>query len=297
VATIATSCRADLSASEIAAFSQTALDRDLTADAELLVAAPRDEAVVLGAFQRKSEVTIDLPLVRRGSGGAAARVSPGGVWVALALRRVAALEPSCNVDNILNRHVRPLLRAIGAAHYFGRDWIAVAHRPVALVAFGYSQRTGHALFEALVGVTTPFALAPRASFRGKEPTTVGRLELEAIAGAYVAGHERRLLTNDVLATGDARAAAIPIDDDPPWTATRDEPIGLLGAGRDGKGRMRVGGEIMAGREGIADLESRLAEGLDPRRALNLLGSPGAVPFGFSMAALHDVLIEALAREP
>jgi lipoate-protein ligase A len=105
----------------------------MLAEAELVVSVPRDEAIVLGSFQRGSEVSSDLPIVRRGSGGAACRVGPGSVWVQLFF---SSLEVP--PDKILNRLVRPLLRAMtktGAhAHYFGRDWVSVDHRPAAMVA-------------------------------------------------------------------------------------------------------------------------------------------------------------------
>jgi hypothetical protein len=189
----------------------------------------------------------------------------------------------------LNRYVRALLRALGPSQYFGRDWISVAQRPAALVAFGYSTQTSQALFEAIIGVTTPFALAPRASFRGQEPVALGGIDLDAIVQAYARDHEHyELALPDV--------DAVPVEDDLPWAAIRDEPIGLLGAGRNTRGVMTVGGEIMAAREAIPNLEEKLASGGDPRR-LGSLMSGRDMPFGFSMESLTDVILEALARQP
>ena len=286
--TIAITRRADLFASDVAAFSQTALDRPLSADAELLVAVPQDDAVVLGAFQRKSEVPTRYPMLRRGTGGAAARVGPGSVWVSLALANVNALMP-CPPDKILNRYVRPLLRALGPSQYFGRDWISVAQRPAALVAYAYSTTTKQALFEAIIGVNAPFALAPRASFLGKEPVALGQIDIDAILDAYGRGQECYELAVPHL-------DLVPVGDDPPWAAIREEPIGLLAAGRNARGRMCIGGEIMASREGIARVEETLAQGRDPLQ-LGSLMSTADVPFGFSMESLTDVVVEALRRQP
>src|SRR5262245_15360701 len=116
---------------EIAACSRAALDRALAHDAELVIARASSDAVLLGAFQRGTEVDTPLAVFRRGSGGAALRVGEGTLWVSLALARPSALV-ACENAKIVNRYVRPLLREItklGApARYFGRDWISVAQR-------------------------------------------------------------------------------------------------------------------------------------------------------------------------
>src|SRR5690348_15410474 len=108
---------------ELAARSRAGLDagRDT-----LLLGEARDEAVVLGTFQRPSEIATNDPIVARGSGGGAARVSPGTVWLQLALGRPDALVP-CSAEKLINRYVRPLLKALThvssvPASYFGRDW-------------------------------------------------------------------------------------------------------------------------------------------------------------------------------
>ena len=120
------------------------------------------------------------PRVRRGSGGPEVRLGPGTVHVALALAHPGALVP-CDEKRIVNRAVRPLLRAltrIGAlAHFFGRDWVSVQHRPVAWVGFAHDAGTRRTLFEAFVAVRTPFHVTERPSFLGKTPGT-----LEAIVG-------------------------------------------------------------------------------------------------------------------
>jgi hypothetical protein len=192
------------------------------------------------------------------------------VHVALDLTRVDALVP-CDAPRLVNRYVRPLLRALtkaGAlAHYFGRDWVSCLRRPAALVGFAHDATTGRASFEAVVGVSECFALGPRTSFMGKAPASllevVGhdvdpRALARGIADAYVTAYSGEAGS---VALADLAAAAAPCvsGDEPPWAATTQEAIGLLGAGPDASGRWRVGGELQASRDAITRLESRLAE--------------------------------------
>lgn len=290
-------------------------------DAELFVGVARDEAVVLGAFQRSSEVgTIaGAPVFRRGSGGGAVRVAPGTIWMQLALARSSALVP-CAPDKILNRYVRPLLRALTRVtnvpvHYFGRDWISAAHRPVAAVGFAHEASSGSVLFEAIVGVHASFGGAPRASFMGKAPASLeevsGRsLESDAVARqivqAYVAlasqANELEELTGIKLDdAGQMGSSSGTVHDEPPWSATRDEAIGVVGAGRDASGRLRVGGELMASRDAIAKLEDALAT-LAPDATPSEVGmlvddalaARGAVTFGVrSLLSIRDAILDAL----
>src|SRR5579863_795327 len=119
---------------EIAAHSREALDRPLAQPGELWTAVARGEGLLLGAFQRGSsgpEMGAPRARWRRGSGGPTVRLGPGTVHVALALAHPGALT-ACDEKRIVNRSVRPLLRAltrVGAtAHFFGRDWVSVLHR-------------------------------------------------------------------------------------------------------------------------------------------------------------------------
>ena len=311
--------RFDAPARELAARSR-AWRADERMDASLLLGAPTDEALVLGAFQRASEIGSDAPehsIVQRGSGGGAARVGAGSVWLQLALARPDALV-ACTPDKLLNRYVRPLLRALTKvtstpASYFGRDWISAAHRPVALVAFAHEAKTNAALFEAIVAVSTPFAAPGRPSFLGKAPATLeevaaGSIDLarvvDAIADAY-----RELATSTVEVA--PRAPAPVADEDlasasfrtATWTATREEAIGLVAAGPDASGRLRVGGELMASSDAIARLEDRLgslpavASEDDVGRAVDeALTTGGAITFGVrSLASIRDVIVEARRR--
>ena len=120
----------------------------------------------------------------------------GTLWVALLLSRVNALV-ACDESRIVNRYVRPLLRALtkqGAlAHFFGRDWISVKHRPAAWTGFAHDRASGRTVFEAFVACDTPFDVGPRASFLGKEPGTLasivgGPVDLTRLADAIVASY-------------------------------------------------------------------------------------------------------------
>lgn len=287
-----------VAAARLAAISRGALDRALGHDAELLVAVPADEGDVIGAFERgRGDGSL-----RRGSGGGPAHVGPGTVWVQLALARPDALV-ACDADKLLNRYVRPLLKALtksGAlAHYFGRDWVSVAHRPAALLAFAHDAGTGRAMVEAIVGVTTPFASGDRASFLGKAPTTIGEharatLDASKVADAIVQSYldaYGRTPKAIALPSGPEEEEHV----EPPWTATREEAIGTIGAGRDRAGRLRVGGELMASRDAVKRLEEALARGDDPSAAVDAaIGAPGVVTFGVrSLASIRDAIADAL----
>jgi hypothetical protein len=283
----------------IAASSRASLDRPLRCAAELSLAIVSDDAVLVGAFQRAKGL-------RRGSGGPEVRVGPGTVHVALALAHPAALI-ACDEKRIVNRYVRPLLRALtkaggthAAAHYFGRDWISIAHRPVAWVGFAHDSTTRRTLFEAFVAVRTPFALTERASFLGKPHGT-----LEALAGTAV--DEGRL----VQAIADAYSGglgAIPLDwpdapspegdapAEPPWAAVVDEAIGPIGAGLDAHGVFRVGGDLLVSRDALSRLEALAATAPEDELAHivdETLGSPGAALDGVrSLVSVRDVILAA-----
>jgi len=307
-------------------------------DAELTVATLSGEAIVLGAFQRPGDVdpavSGGLPVLRRGSGGAAVRVGPGTIWVNLALARPDALVP-CEPSKLLNRYVRPLLKALGRsgapASYFDRDWVAVAHRPAAMVAFAHDATTGACAFHAFVAVTTPFALGDRASYRGKSPGTladlVGKSDPAPIAAAIAEAYEAHAAAEPrPQPAAFARSANAPPREahgrgggsraervrgalgphkeeaDPPWGSVLEEAIGPVAAGRDARGRMRVGGDLMASRDAIARLEDGLAA-LGPGASEEDVGAlvdatlsaPGVALFGVrSLRSIRDVILAALA---
>jgi hypothetical protein len=291
----------------IAAHSRAALDRPLRCPAELWVALAGDEALLIGAFQRGAGMPEGWSLIRRGSGGPAVVVGRGTVHVALALAHPGALLAG-DEKRIVNRSVRPLLRALnrslGAghpAHFFGRDWVSVAHRPAAWVGFAHDATTGRTLFEAFVSVRTPFALVERRSFLGRAHGTLESITgrafepariADAIVEAYANGPEAVALdapSPDPVEADDLRA-------DPLWTATCEEAIGTLGAGPDARGTFRVGGDLLVSRDALARLEARAAlaskDDLGPAVDETLGGAGVALEGVRSLASVRDVIARA-----
>jgi len=257
-----------LTAAHAMRLSQRALDVPLEADAELTVLELTSPATVLGAFQRHHGLPAaaqGAPLLRRVSGGPFVTVGDGTLHVLLALAHPAALMP-CDPARIVNRHVRPLLRALtksGAlAHYFGRDWISVAHRPVGQVGFAHDSRSKRTVFEAFVALGTPFAPSGRASFMGKEPGTLESLvegfqparlaELVGASYAEAAGSAQIVRTPEILAAEPTHF------EDPPWTASVSEIIGEVAAGVDGTGALKLGGDLLASRDALDRVAQRVA---------------------------------------
>ncbi len=201
------------SAQAIATHSRGALDRPLVdpADqpAELWVAVARDEAVLVGAFQRGIEMPPEWPLCRRGSGGPEVRVGPGTVHVALALAHPGALVP-CDEKRIVNRAVRPLLRALaktGECRALLRPRLDLRFdHPVAWVGFAHDAGSRRTVFEAFVGVAVPFATGPRPSFLGKPVSTLGALRERPMD----AGHAPRLADAIVEAYVEVAGGAVEI---------------------------------------------------------------------------------------
>jgi hypothetical protein len=275
-----------------------------TEDARLVVGVAGDRATVLGAFERA-----DSPgAYRRGSGGGAALVEPGTVWVQLALKRCDVLVP-CTADKLLNRYVRPLLRALTKVtgvpvNYFGRDWVSAAHRPVGLVGFAHDAGSGRCLFEAIVGVGAPPALAGRSSFLGKEPaalTDVAKgakkaVTPEAVAAAVVDAYATIASGLEQISAQVNPAETCSVE--PPWFATCEESIGLISAGPDARNRFRIGGVLMASRDAVDRLEvalqtASLNSPVGPLVDVSL-GREGAVVFGVrSFASIRDVVENAL----
>jgi hypothetical protein len=295
-------------AGELAAHSRAALDRPLRQPGELWTAIASDEALLVGAFQRASQMPTDIPLARRGSGGPEVRIGPGTIHVALALASPGALT-ACDEKRIVNRSVRPLLRALtkmgSPAHFFGRDWVSIRHRPAAWVGFAHDAKSRRTLFEAFVAVRTPFHLAERSSFLGRPAGTLesiagasiepGRL-VDAIVDAYVAAWD--LEAHD-LAVPEAPDESEDLRADPPWSATCEEAIGTLGAGDDARGVFRVGGDLLVSRDALARLEAAVGgttdEGLG-RVVDEVLAAPGVALDGVrSLTSVRDLI--ARARMP
>jgi hypothetical protein len=308
-------------AARLAALSRQALDRPLAHPAELVIATLSDEALVLGSQQRASElaaVPLDasLPILRRGSGGAELRVGPGTLWIQLALARSDALV-ACEPSRLLNRYVRPVLKAltkVGAlAHYFDRDWVSVAKRPIGMIALGHDAGTGRSLVEVVLAVRTPFATRARPSYLGKPAATLAELGLDvdlarlgdALVEAHRAAYGAELVELSPFGPPEAADALADLDE-PPWAATAEEAIGLVAAGRDRAGRMRIGGELMVSRDALAVLEQALGvhawQGEDELAAIGrvvdaTLGAPGVALVGVkSLHSVRDVVARARSAQ-
>jgi hypothetical protein len=292
----------------LAAASCAALDAPLGDEAELWLGRPASEAVALGAFQRAlaaEGLAPEAPLLRRGSGGPRVRMGEGTLWLALLLPRASALV-ACDESRLVNRYARPLLRALtrcGApAHFFGRDWVSVGHRPAAWIGFAHDQQSGRVVIEAFVAVSTPFAAGERASYLGKPPGTIEEIAgrkldvtrlADAVVEAYAAAYGRAAIDGGELPPF---APSPPVPSEPPWRATREAPIGPLGAGPDAEGRFRVGGDLLVSRDALTALERALASTSDDdvARAVDAsLGAPGIALDGVGdLTVVRDVILAA-----
>lgn len=306
-----------LGAAQVARYSMESLTSRLEGAAALLVCPLEGtEARILGRFERNSAPEGDLvplsPRYRRGTGGATLQVGPGRVYVNLRLRDPSALT-AADETKLLNRYVRPLLRAIGKVaaptHYFGRDWLSCASAPVASVAFAHDARSKRSVIEAVVSVSAPFAPSmTSASFLGKTPTTIDAVVgtkrdpdafCEQVSRAYAEAYG---LTFAPHREPFAFPPAEPLAAEGPWHATVEEAIGTVGASFSDS-HVRIGGAFMASEDALAELEGRLSA-LSPAAHVDdfvadasaVFGAPGVTLFGVrSLTSLADVAFEARAR--
>lgn len=296
---------------DIASIGSHAIDGKLAGDAELSVHSLSGEALVLGAFQRATtdgQGDDPRPLVRRVSGGPTIAVGEGTIYLVLALDRPDALT-SCDAAKLVNRYVRPLLRALtklgATAHYFGRDWVSVMHRPAGEVVFAHDASTGRSVVEAFVALRSPFEIAPRESFLGKEPGTLETITkrrfeignvIDAIVTAYLSAYDRERKDLPPL----PKSKLPEPRRDPPWAATGEAAIGEIGAGPDATKAFRVGGDLLASRDALANLEEHLALGRPADRqeisriVSQSLAAPGVVLDGVrSLESIADVIARGL----
>lgn len=261
--------------------------RAQSAPSARLYAAPlTGRALVLGRWQRAA-TAIDAPrasdeglaLVRRRTGGPAVYAGEGTAYAALILRHASVLL-DCPADRVLNRNVRGMLGALSKvgspAHYFGREWLSIERRPVAVVGWA-RHADGSVLLEFFLSIGENVALEPawtryptRAEppFLGKEP-----IRLDDVAGRALdpvdvlswlpVGHAERfpaitpaatplepairerakLIRNERSIDGTATTA-----DDLLWSRPHEVPIGFVEAGLrlDSKGqveRARIAGDV------------------------------------------------------
>jgi hypothetical protein len=236
-------------------------------------------------------------VTRRMSGGPALVAGPGTLHLVLTLPDPRWLVADADVPRLVNRHVRPLLKALtrlGAqAHYFGRDWVSVAHRPAAWVGFAHHAAADACLFEAFVALDEPFALPERLDgypprgnprFLGKAPASVSeaagrRVEpataIEAIAAAYdqlsIAMSGKPLPRGSIDAQTQQALRPLALDARPPWSSLVEEAIGFVGysgsssaAGDAADDRPELGGDLLASID-LVEAMNHALERLGPRR--------------------------------
>jgi hypothetical protein len=177
-----------------------------------------------------------------------------------------------------------------------------------MVTLAHDAGTGRSLVEVVLAVRTPFAVRARPSYLGKAAATLAEVGADvdltrlgdALAQAHAAAYGCELVDLPSLVVPDEPADTDDPREDPPWAAALDEAIGVVGAGRDRAGRMRLGGELMISRDALAALEHELATGdAEPGavgRAVDAtLGAPRVALVGVkSLLSLRDVVVLARA---
>ncbi len=212
----------------------------------------RPDAKTLAAF---GPLPATIQAVRRHGGGKAVALGPGIVRVAFHFAMDGTVSP--DAERILNRAVRPVLRALRSltplAHYFGRDVVSVKvagqRHDVGAVGFAHDAGAGTAVFEAFLGVSR----APRA-------------DLVALAtllpGLSCAALVDRLRTS--FAAEGALTATLaplsPVAPSPPWDVVRETPFARIGAAASPPA---VGGDFFASRDFLEPLNESLRT-LGPR---------------------------------
>jgi hypothetical protein len=176
---------------------------------------------VLGAFARRASAGDDVGLVvtRRLSGGPPVVAPAGTVHLVLALPTPDALVPDADAARLVNRYVRPLLRALGRmgvpGRYFGRDTVVAAKQSVAWVGFAHHAGSGASVVEAFVPTERTEAMA------------------RAIEAAYREAYGE-------IARLEGAPRHVDTDDRPPFLSERAVPIGVIGAGNG-----PIGGDLLA----------------------------------------------------
>lgn len=231
------------------------------------------EGILLGRFQR-ARSTVDLPrlegsglsLLRRKSGGPALRVGRGQVYVSLDLASPASLGGVADPGRALNRHVRPLLRALTSlsnitATSGGRDLILARGEPIARVFIHHHRATGATGLEAIVHVSRSsdldetHDLAHGSIERPKCKTLNEILGREVAPGEVVEAILRELAAAAAgsVETFDPPGGGARVDpEEPAFTAMIEEAIGLLGAVVE-RDRVTIGGDLMASDDALEAL--------------------------------------------
>ena len=273
---------------EALALAPSLLDRASDGDAVITASFVEGPAVVLGSLQHAGRVvdvsacaTADTPVHRRFTTGTAVYIKQRVVLWTLALPHVAALYPDATPRTLLNRNVRGFLRGLSRgtapAQYFGREWIAIHHRPAALLGFE-ALPDGRIVIEVFAGlngtIALPTALCAQEErdvdrWRGKEPLALGPRHAEALALQVinaVAAHTRSGLEHAELPADPMLAPPIedpcsPVPSGLTLAAPRRAPIGWIDAASDpASGRLWLGGDALVASYALGALSGAVARG-------------------------------------
>jgi hypothetical protein len=268
---------ASISEAELAAFSRGSYAARANSGVASLVVAAIETASTstgrcVGAFSAAHHGTL-----RRGSGGGEVLL-PGTLYCGLWLPRHDHLF-ECNEAQILNRHVRPILRALGRlgaqVQYSGRDWIAAkapaGRLPLAMASFAHDATSGRTLVEFFIGVHAPASRPGRATFQGKDPTCLDALlgarakPMTEIRACILQAWEDTLGPLEKVKSDFETAAFSEDPESAEWEATLDCAIGTLGALWDGSS-LSWGGDLMISRDVHAALTESFQEVLQTHAA-------------------------------
>lgn len=257
------------------------------------------DMLTLGAFQRQP-LSDGAAAVRRRTGGITAFAGEGVVYLAMRLRNASVAMP-CPHNRVLNRNVRGLLAGLSTsgvpAHYFGRDFVSVAHRPAVLTTWTRDE-SGAVDLEFFVSTGRSFDArefvhdsdAYAAHFLGKTPIT--------LAESWGAAPTIEDLTDRVARRGYAERIGLAYDLREPssqavtaavtrerstelrWSTPHAIPIGSLEAG------VRLEGGLIADAELAGDFMADAA--LNVRLAAELRGKPATAEN--IVAAVNDVFL-------
>lgn len=284
-------------------------------EAAVYVAPIVGEAILLGRFQRVRS-TVELArlegsgtsLVRRQSGGPALRVGRGQVYVSLELASPSALGGVADPGRALNRHVRPILRALTSlsdvtATSGGRDVILARGAPIARVFVHHHRATGVTGLEAVIHVSRASDLDPAVDLaHGAVERTpsrtlnevVGR-ELDPAAVVEAIIGELAALAAGEVGTFDPVMIPGRVDpEEPPFTAMIVESIGLIGAVVE-RDRVAIGGDLMASHDAVDALGRALHGVTDEQRIGALIDAhlEGAMLLGVrSHESIRKVVLAA-----